>query len=139
MVVLLFVGAGCGSNKPVATDTPTTTPVVIDPNQNMLNVETSLRIENDEPAGQDVTLSGVINQKLFFPREAKGLQETLVTGDEVGRKGFPWAGTQYDLIFVRKDLTLQVQREVKDESGKTEPRVVVRTLTLPADTLVNIK
>ncbi len=139
LVVLLLLGAGCGSTKPAPTETATTTPPVVNPDQKVLNVETSLRIENDEPAGQDVSLSGVINQKLFFSRDMKGLGEPVVEGEEVGRKGYPWAGAQYDLIFVKKDLTLQIQREVKDESGKSEPRVVVRTLMLPEETMVNIK
>ncbi len=104
-----------------------------------IEVTTQMNKENSEPIGHNVNLSGVVNQSTFLANSIVDKETKLIDGEEVGRKGFYWAGAQNDLVFVKKDDDLQIQREIKGEDGDIEPRQAMFTLTIPKDTKITIK
>lgn len=130
--VAILVGAGCG---------PSTTPAANQAAQAPLTAQVALRMDDATggPSGQDVTLSGAVNEALFVPINAQGQAGELISGTEVGRKGYPWGGAQYDLVFVQNGETLQIRQDVRGEMGDVATPKIVKTLTLPANTAVNVQ
>lgn len=130
--VAILVGAGCG---------PSTTPTVNQTEQASLTAQVALRMDEElgSPAGQDITLSGAVNETLFVPMNAQHQGGDLINGTEVGRKSYPWGGAQYDLVFVQNGQTLQIRQEVRGEMGDVATPKIVKTLTLPVNITVNVE
>ncbi|MEK7655701.1 MAG: hypothetical protein AAB386_03415 [Patescibacteria group bacterium] len=146
---LSLVGAGCLVSssiqdiKPQAEQSRTSEvkDVQVQVEQPTLDIEVTTQMNkgNSEPIGHNVNLSGVVNQSTFLANSIVDKETKLIDGEEVGRKGFYWAGAQNDLVFVKKDDDLQIQREIKGEDGDIEPRQAMFTLTIPKDTKITIK
>ncbi len=146
---LSLVGAGCLISSSVQNNQPQTEQgrtsevkdVQVQVEQPTLDIEvtTQMNKEKSEPIGHNVNLSGVVNQSTFLANSIVDKETKLIDGEEVGRNGFYWAGAQYDLVFVKKDDELQIQREIKGEDGDVEPRQAMFTITIPTDTKITIK
>ncbi len=147
----ILLGVGCNQSVPSTIQIPE---VVVQPTQTeasavqensnpvpqkILIVEVKLQMEKDQPSGQEVILTGVINQSLFIGINNVGKKETLISGTEIGRKGYYWAGLQNDLIFIKNENTLQIQEEIKTEEGEVFPHRVMSTFTLPPETIITLK
>lgn len=106
-------------------------------------------VENDpivaggSPRGHVVLFGGWMDMRLLVTH-ADGMKNQklmpLMQGKEVGRKGYYYAGTQDDLVFVRSGSSLQVQRETRDEmSTAPSPREPLFTMYLPTSISLKLK
>lgn len=98
-----------------------------------ITVERESILTEDAPIGHKVILSGAIDKEFVVLNEDKASEDELLDGEEIGRDGFYWAGIQDDLIFIRKDSLLQVQRLLSGEDGYVGEIEVMRLITLPAN------
>lgn len=106
-------------------------------------IENKTIADGDGPQGHVVLFSGWIDMRLLVTH-ADGLRNQkmmpAIQGKEVGRRGFYWAGTNDELVFVRSGNTLQVQRETQDEmSDKPNAREPLFTTYLPAAVTIKMK
>lgn len=105
-------------------------------------------LEDGDPVGHLVTLSGVVSSTLLVTHEIREQdrgQLPLLGGELLRRDGFVFAGLTDELLFVRQWDQLQIQRQIQVESETPGaapdilPLEVIATFTIGEKTSVTFE